>query len=340
MGVWPDRMRYFDEKTDAFVGEFRVRRGAVWHQDAAFLPDYSRLYVITDRLESVEVIDLAERAVVDAFKLSTDSRTVRLFRMAVDASGKLMYLSVRSVNRELDRLVPEKPQIVVYDLEAHEIVASFEPPRGVDFGRLGLSPDGSLLLLFGRDIHLLSATSHEVVDTIVLSEPLRAGYGPVRVSLRETEPGLYYGAFHTTEPILEKSMFGVARLDLESRELETFEIGPKLRLGLFTLSPDKKRAYAVAENTGASGELNDLLILDMENMSLLARKEGFEQGRPNSSLIVSGDGKKLYVSGVGDTIQVYDTSTLELVTSIFAGGDVMLPARALPRSVLERTEPF
>ena len=265
MGVWPDRMRYFDEKSDDFVAELRVRRGAVWHHDAALLPDASRLYVITDRLESVEVIDLAERAVVDEFKLSTDSRKVRFLRIAVDPSGKRAYLSVRSVLQESDRLIPERPYIVVYDLDAHEVAASFEPPRGVDFNRLGISPDGSLLLLFGRDIHLLSTTSYEVVDKIVLSELQGAGYGPLQVRLWETEPGFYYGVYRTTEPIFEKSMFGVGRLDLGSRQLETFEFGPA--------------------------------VLDMENTRLLARKEGFEQGRPNGSLIVSGDGKKLYSSG-------------------------------------------
>ena len=167
MGIWPDRMRYFDEKPDDFVAELRVRRGAVWHHDAALLPDSSRLYGITDRLESVEVIDLAERAVVDEFKLSTDSRKVRLLRIAVAPSGERVYLSIRSVQQESDRLIPERPHIVVYDLDAHEVAASFEPPRGVNFDRLGVSPDGSLLLLFGRDIYLLSTTSYEIVDNIV-----------------------------------------------------------------------------------------------------------------------------------------------------------------------------
>ncbi len=45
-------------------------------------------------------------------------------------------------------------------------------------------------------------------------------------------------------------------------------------------------------------------------------------------------------SGAGDAILVYDTSTLNLMQSVFAGGDVMLPARALPRSVLTGTDQF
>jgi DNA-binding beta-propeller fold protein YncE len=341
MGIWPDRMRYFDEQTDEFFSEFRVRRGVVWHQDAALLPDYSRLYVITDRLETVEVIDLAKSVVVDEFKLSSDSRTVRLLRMAVDPSGKAMYVSARPVMRKPDRLIAEKQQIVVYDLEAHEVKASFEPPKGVDFGRLGVSPDGKWLLLFGRDIHLLDTTNYEVVDKIVFSEPVGAGYGALRVSLDESEPGqgIYHGVFRTTDPFLRNAMFGVARLDLSSRQTEIFELGPALRLGSFTLSPDEKRGYAIAQGTGASEELNDLVVVDMENMRVLARKEGFEQGRPNSSLTVSGDGTKLYVSGVGDRIHVYDTSTLELRKSIFAGGDVMLPALVFPRSVLAGSAP-
>lgn len=326
VGVWPDRIRYFDEETESFVGELRVRYGAVWHQDAAILPDYSRLYVISDQLESVEIIDLAKLEVVDAFKLSTPTRKIRLLRIAVSPSGSHAFLSIASVQQETDRIVSERPRIVVYDLRSRQVVETIKPPRGAQRARMKVSPDGRSLFLFGRDIYELSTSSYEVVDTIALSEPRGGGYGAVRLlGLGETEPGIYYGGFRTSDPFHAKNMFGVARLDLTRKELDIFELGPQVRVDLFALSPDGKRGYA---------GLTDFVIVDMETRQIVRRQDDFERGRANSSLIVSADGTKLYVSGVGDQIEVYSASDLAHLRSIFAGGDVMLPPRVIPRSVV------
>jgi len=36
------------------------------------------------------------------------------------------------------------------------------------------------------------------------------------------------------------------------------------------------------------------------------------------------------VSGVGDTVWIYDTATLELIKTVYAGGDFMLPPVEIP----------
>ncbi|HJS75552.1 MAG TPA: hypothetical protein VJ921_14765, partial [Vicinamibacteria bacterium] len=74
------------------------------------------------------------------------------------------------------------------------------------------------------------------------------------------------------------------------------------------------------------------VVIDMDTRKIVKRVEGVEQGRTNNSLIVSSDGTKLYISGVGDHIQVYDTGTLQRVKSIFAGGDFMATPVAIPRA--------
>ena len=76
----------------------------------------------------------------------------------------------------------------------------------------------------------------------------------------------------------------------------------------------------------------DVIAVDMETRRIVKRVEGVEQGRTNNSLIVSSDGTKLYVGGVGDTIQVYDARTLAHVKDIFAGGDFMMSPIAVPRA--------
>ena len=61
MGVWPDRLRLFDQTTESFVGELPLRHGAVtWYGNALATADFGRLFFITDRLESVEVLDTSQ----------------------------------------------------------------------------------------------------------------------------------------------------------------------------------------------------------------------------------------------------------------------------------------
>jgi hypothetical protein len=118
-------------------------------------------------------------------------------------------------------------------------------------------------------------------------------------------------------------MLGVLEIDLVKKEVESFELGPNVKVGLFALSSDGKLAYAGVE---------DVIAVDMETRRIVKRVEGVEQGRTNNSLIVSSDGTKFYVSGVGDQIQVYDARTLAHVKDIFAGGDFMVPPIAVPRA--------
>ena len=61
-----------------------------------------------------------------------------------------------------------------------------------------------------------------------------------------------------------------------------------------------------------------------------------EQGRENTTIVVSSDGSKLFVGGVGPLIHVYDTKTLEPLRQIHAGGDVMNPPQAIPKSLFAR----
>jgi hypothetical protein len=63
--------------------------------------------------------------------------------------------------------------------------------------------------------------------------------------------------------------------------------------------------------------------------SLALRKE-FLQGRAATFLIVSGDGTKLFVSGIGDAIQVVDAESLEVKRTIQLGRDLMAYPLPLP----------
>lgn len=324
LGVWPNRLRLFDEATDDFAGDIALKYGAA--TNSTHTPDFSKFYFVTDRMESVEVVDLEKRAVVDSLKLSEQARQVRITALAVNPDATLLYLVATPVALEIDRFVPEESTVFVWDLVGKRLKETVSIPKEIKAAwriNIHFAPDGKSLFLFGRDIHQLSLPDHKVIDTITLSKPLLAGYGPLRgARLTEDEPGIFHGLYRTQDPFLKKTMIGVVRIDLVKKEVDSFELGPNLDVGLLALSADRKKAYA---------GLNDVIAIDMEKRAIVKRVERFEQGRTNTTLIVSGDGKKLYVGGVGDTIQIYDAATLEHVKSVFAGGDFMSAPAVVPR---------
>lgn len=326
-GIWPDQIIFFDQTTDTFTDGLRLRHGAVTSGSAAYTTDKRRFFLITDRMESVEVIDAVRQEVIDEIKLSTPEKRVRFFSAYPNSDGSKVYLVVNVMQLQTDRFIQENDvDVMVYDLGAGEVVDSFKFPEEVGGGRrrptLHVSPDGSSLYVIGRDLYEFDAETREIKRKKVLSKPLLAGYGQFRgLSLTETEPGTFYGIYRTVDPVLEKRIFGVAKLDLYDMNVSTFELGPQLRLGRFALSRDGKRGYA---------GLSDMVVIDMEKQRVILKKEKFERGRTNNSMIVGHDGTKLYISGVGDTVWVYDAATLELIKTVYAGGDFMMPPIEIP----------
>ncbi len=325
-GVWPNRLRLFDEATEEFVGDIALKYGAA--TNSTHSPDFSKFYFVTDRMEAIEVVDLKKRAVVDTVRLSAQPRQIRIANVAVNPAGTLLYLAATPVALEIDRFLPQESEIFVYDLEGKRLRDSFKLPKEVPPGgfrpNLHFSPDGSSIFVFGRDIHEIRVSDNQLVGKITLSKPLLAGYGSLRgARLTEEAPGLYFGLYRTQDPVLKKTMMGVLQIDLVKKEVESFELGPEVKVGLFALTADRKRAFAGVE---------EVIAIDMESRRILKRVERVEQGRTNNSLIVSSDGTKLFVSGVGDLIQVYDTASLAHVKDIFAGGDFMATPVAIPRA--------
>ncbi len=331
VGVWPNRLRFFDETTEEIVGEMHLRYGAVTNVFGSDrTPDSRRFFFVTDRMEAVEVVDIASRKVVDEVKLSSPERRVRMYGAAPDAEGKVLYITVEAVGMEVDRFLPETVDVVRYDLESHRVLDSFPLPPSIEAPflppLLRPAPDGKTLYVLSQNIYVLDVETHQIVDKIDLSKPRAPGYGAAGLGFApfEASPGVLYGIYRSPDPILNKPMFGITRVDLARREVTSFDVSTDLKVEWFTVSPDGKRAYA---------GMDDLVAVDLEARRMLVRREGVEQGRQNTAMVVSSDGTKLFVGGVGPLIHVYDAGTLEPLRRIHAGGDIMNPPQPLPRSI-------
>jgi len=342
LGVWPDKLRFFDEATDDFIGDMHLRHGAVtwygnWINRTAHSADFRRLFFITDRLQAVEVVDPARREVVGEVKLSTEDRRVFILGVSPDPSGQRLYMPIRSVELQRDRFLPEEGAVVLYDLEQDRVVERLQLPEEIPspfwYPAIEVSADGKSVYVFSSDVFVLDAETFEIEDRLVLSKPILAGYGAYQglsFAMIQTGPDLYYGIYSTQDPFLERAMVGIARLDLGAKRVEELEIGTGLELERLAFSPDGTRCYA---------GVHDLVVVDMESGELLEQRDDFETGRTNDSLIVSADGTKLYISGVGDSIHVHDAATLEPIKTIFAGGDFTSAPYPLPRAAVLPASP-
>jgi len=331
MGVWPNRLRLFDEATEEFTDEITLQDGAVTNYGSIpHTPHFEKLFFVTGRMETVEIVDPKSLESIDAFKLSTPGRRVRISGLTPGPTGNLLYLQAGAVQLQTDRFEREDVDLVLYDVANHEVKKTIELPSEIDLGflpTLHVSADGESLYVIGETVWEISTSTHEIVDRIEWGKPRAAGYGGIRaMGMALLSPSVFWGAYQTTDPLLERDLWGIARLDLIEKKVDTFELGPALNVSYFTLSPDGKYGFA---------GLSDLAVIDMESRRVIAHKEGFERGRTNMALIVSADGSKLYVTGVGNAIDVYDIATLSKTRSIFVGADITSPALALPRSLFE-----
>ena len=315
-GIWPDQLLTFDQETLTFERIGNLRHGAATNNRST--GDTRFMAIVTGRMESVEIFDAAEMAVVDDFRLSTDGTRVRFMSATPSPDGLRIFLVPIVVDLEPDRFIHKTPsEIWVFDRKRREVIQRLPLGEANDWRpNIHFSPDGTRVFLVNRHLVELDAETLEETDRVELDRPLAPGYGGVRGhSLNEIEPGRLFGVYRTTEPRQGLDLFGLLEIRLPDKTFTHYEMGPQMRIRQFALSPDGKRGYA---------GLTDAAVIDMESREVILRKTGFERGRTNISMIVSADGKRLFVSGVGDTIWVYDAETLERETEIFAGGDFMI----------------
>jgi hypothetical protein len=282
-------------------------------------------------MEAVEVVDPAARQVVDELRLSTAARRVRILGLSPYPDGCALILRVVAVGMDIDRFEAEDAEYVVYDLNAHQVKESFRLPPEVRTNFTAPLPFSSAadVLPSSRDITSFRLT-HELSPDRA-RDTAEAGYSLRRANLYSPAPGIYYGLVTSTDPFLKKQMTAVLRLDLVQRVAASFEVGPKVDADIFALSPDGKTGYA---------GVKDLVKIDMESHRIVAMKKGFLQGRAATTLIVSADGTKLFVTGVGDEIRVVYAESLEWKRTIQLGRDLMANPLPLPAGMGAMSERF
>ena len=328
IGTYGGNIQIFDEATEKLAGEIKLQTGIP--RSLILSADKRRFFVLDSSLEKIEIVDIAARKTVDTFTLSSGPTKVRIRSMQVDPLQRFMILLTRSATKKSDRWEIGDVALQLYDLQQKKITRDVPWPGGEARENVNMrfSPDGKLLYFFGDDVLIVETENFTEVDTWQLSRPIEQGLGRVNFGAVDDvndDPGFFTGLFSMQDPVMNRRIMGIGRVDLVGKSVEFHPIGPAEFVG-FAMAPDRTRAYGLLQQIGRY----EFWSFDLENKKLLTRTE-FE-GRPRMALRVSSNGRLLYVFQAGATIDVYDAATYRHLRTIEMNADQTTNLFILPKS--------
>ena len=333
IGGWPNKIFIVDEAAEKVTGSIDVATGDPTRMVMSH--DRKRFYVVNAPGDSVEIIDVNARRSIDHFTLSDGRKKTRVRSLIPDALDRFVVMLVKTAEKKIDRFEISPPTLLVYDLKDHKITRTIPWPNNDEreFVNIMMSPDGKLLYFFAEDVLIYDTTEFKQVDKWELSRPIEEGLGRFDFGPRDItyeEPGFYSGIFNTQDPVQNRGIMGVARVNLTGKSMDFWPIGPSRPVS-FSLAPDRKKAYGLLQEIGHY----EFWTFDLEHHKLGPRTEF--QGRPRMALRTSSNGKVLYIYQAGNTIDLYDAATYKYLRTITLDADMTTELFVVPAAAPAQT---
>jgi hypothetical protein len=333
VGTYAGSVQIFDEATEQKIGDIKLQTGIP--RSLILSQNRQHFYVLDSTLEKIEVVDIASRSTTTQFTLSEGNKKTRLRSMQVDPLERFMIILSRSATKLIDRWQIGDLALQLYDLREKRITRSIPWPRGEERENVNIrfSPDGKLLYFFGDDILILETENFTEVDTWPLSRPIESGLGRINFGAIDDvndDPGFFTGLFTIQDPVQNRRIMGIGRVNLVAKTIDFSPIGPAEGVS-FAMAPDRKRGYGLLQQIGRY----EFWAFDLEGKKLLNRTP-FE-GRPRMSLKVSSNGKLLYIFNAGPTIDVYEAATYKYLRTVHMDADQTTTLFILPKPVRTTT---
>jgi hypothetical protein len=340
VGTLDKKLLVIDEAREEVVGEIPL--GGI-PRTTALSADRKKIYVFSTQM-LLEIVDLESRKVTSSFSLADPRNRLRIQAnapdpinignnarytgLAVDPKGRYIYTTMRNVVKDVDEYRVDPPQFVAIDLEEKKIAKAWPFPKDMDQGfgfnaTYKVSADGQRLYVFQEDILVFDLDTFKQIDKIELAQPPYPGASPYRLAASDDPfdaPDTVTSVFTSVDSVVHKGTLGLAKIDLTTRKVDYFPIGPLLPMTGFQLSPDRKRGYSVVPKIApGANRSTEWWVWDIENHKVIKKKE-FDT-RPTFRFAVGSDGKRLYLYGAGSTLEVWDAATLESKKVIYLNKD-------------------
>ncbi len=327
IGTYGQEIIVLDERT--FQVAHRIPTRSRIPGDFTLSENRERLYSVDASMEWIEVFDIAGRESVDYFTLTRGNTKFRIAGMEVHPDESYAILVGEFATRERDRWTVGGNVMIRVDLTTKQVMDTIPWPGDHERERVGMqfSPDGSLLYFYAEDVIVLETDGFTEVDRWELSQPFEPGLGRIGVGFPRSlyeEPGFHTGLFRVTDPVQNRRMMGVARVNLTEKSVDFYTLGPSEPLQGLAIAPDRSRAYSLYSEVGRY----EFWTFDLEGRRVVNRQEF--AGRPRMGLDVSTNGDLLYIHVAGRTIDIYDADTYEYLHTVELDGDMtgflLLPA--------------
>ncbi len=338
IGAFPGQILIFDEDQEKVIDHIKLQTGIPRGLTHSW--DRKQFYVYTAR-GGIEVVDPLARRVTNHFTLDSPSHRVRPSGFAIDPQGKVLYTILRGAVKKIDRFEIDKPKFGVIDLAEKKVTRTADLPRdeeaGLGFGAdLRVSPDGKYLYAFQENVLIFDTADFKLVEKIELAKPPYPWMATLNLGFRDDpneDRGTLTGVFNSTDPVVRRSIFGIARFDLNKRTFEFTPIGPSANNGVMGLqiTPDRKTGYTVVFQGDTGNRRVEFWVFDMTTLKVTRRVE-FD-GPVNFRFTLSGDGKRIYVHGTAPGMEIYDAATLQKRKAVDMNADLTTNFLLPPRPV-------
>lgn len=330
MGTYANKILVIDEATLTLRDSIHMSIGIPTNM--VLSTNRAHFYVLNPRHDQVEIVDIASRKTTGKFTLNTANNTVQIDGMNVDPKERFAVLLVKVFTKLADRYEISKPMLLRYDLAKRAVTDTIPWPKDEerDFAQIIFSPSGDLMYFFtSDDVLVYDAVTLKQVDKWDLSQSFyEEGMGRINAGFGADlydDPGFYTGLFRMSDPVNRRSLMGVARVDLVSRSVDYYTLGPSVGTS-FRLTPDRKKAYGIHSEVGNY----QFWTFDLENRRVVGKTEF--QGRSRMGLTVSSNGALLYVHVAGNTIDVYEAATFKKLRTVTFDADMtqmtLIPTKA------------
>lgn len=239
------------------------------------------------------LIDPATDTIIERIPLGIG---MHLAHVVIDMNDTLAYVASQ-----------EHSIVFVVDIQNGSILKKVDLPEGSLPHGIRLTPDGKNLLIamIGEKAIGIMNTETSALELVRTSDKV--------VQVAVTPDGRYvFGSLYGTKSI--------ARYDLSTKKLDTVRLpdGAKWPIQLYP-TPDSQSLY-VADQGFYFDEPTSNQIYEIDIASLQVLKS-YTGGQAPHGVVVSHDGKKVYVTNLlSDTISVIDTTT-DTVTNTIAVGE-------------------
>lgn len=330
IGGYPNSVWVIDEATAKVTETISLKIGLP--RRLVLTRDKSKFYIADIHAQNMEVVDVASRKTLETFTLNSGTTRTRMNAYEPDPTNSYMVMITRDYTKLIDRWEIGPSKLVTVDLATKAVTRTIPWPDKIerDAANLMFSPDGKLLYFLGTEILIFETKTFTEVGRWNLSS-LETGLGQVSLSFNgfggvdavQDEPGFHTTTMTIEDPIQNRRMMGVARVNLNARTLDFYTIGPATGVN-FALSPDGKSAFGVESEIGRY----QLWTFDLEGRRVAKRQEF--PGRPRMSLKTSTNGKVLYIYNAGETIDLYGAEDYAHLTTLHLPGDVSTGLLVLP----------